>query len=379
MNMTVSNLKAESAKPASLWRWLQQDWLDRFVNDQVFDFFAGQLSPMLSRRRILARVESVQREARGVKSFVLQPNGNWTGFQAGQHVNVTVEIDGVRHTRTYSPSSSDNGLGEVVLTVKRIEGGKVSNWMHDLLRAGDVVELSQPFGDFVLPGEAAREKMLLIGGGSGMTPLMSMIRTLADRNALSDVVLIQYAPSYLDLLFADELTELAERHPGFHVHFSLTRTPAFEEDLTGHFSAEQVNQVVSDIAGRETWVCGPQTLIDAVSCFWQERSLEIPLHTESFTPPALLATDDAEVQVRIEARRSVRSFDASSTIPLLFQAESAGLNPPSGCRQGICMSCTCRKHSGIVQDMISGEISSEPDVDIRLCISRPLSDVTLDI
>lgn len=355
-------------------RWLKSSWLDRWIEEPVFDFYARQLSPVFSMSRILAQITDIQREARGVKSFKLSVNGNWPGMLPGQHVNLTVEIEGVRHTRSYSPTLSN--FEQITITIKRQAGGKVSNWMHDAVQVGDIVEISPPFGEFVLSNPVP-QKILLIGGGSGMTPLIAMIRQMAAEDTLGDVVLLQYAPTYLDLLFVDELTELAQRHPGFKMHFGLTRTPAFEEDLSGHVCREHLQAVADDAAIRETWVCGPSRLTQAVDELWKQLDSPVPLHAESFSP--LTVTVGEGVAVKINAMKSQVQFDALSSLTLLMQTERAGLNPESGCRQGICFSCTCRKTRGVVENLLTGEIHSDAEEDIRLCISRPLTDITLEL
>jgi hypothetical protein len=123
-----------------------------WINESVFDFYARLVDPQLTARRVIARVEVVRTEARGTTSFVLRPRP----FRAGQHVDLTVEINGVRRTRSYSPSNAPDSSGRVVITVKRHPEGLVSGWLHDHLREGDLVELSQPYGDFVLDPENER-------------------------------------------------------------------------------------------------------------------------------------------------------------------------------------------------------------------------------
>jgi len=165
---------------APLTRLLAAPIVRTFLDEHVFDFYARQLGPQLSLNRILARVEAIRSEARNVVSFVLRPNRNWRGFRPGQHVQLTVEIDGVRHARTYSPSNAPAAGGTVTLTVKRHPGGRVSGYLHEHLAVGDIVELSQAFGDFVLP-DPVPAKLLMIAGGSGITPLMAMLRDLLAR------------------------------------------------------------------------------------------------------------------------------------------------------------------------------------------------------
>lgn len=364
---------------SGFWRLLESPLLTALIGEPALDFYGGLLSPRLTARRIIAQVEAVREETPSVKSFVLKPNGHFRGFRAGQHVNVTVEIDGVRHTRCYSPSNAPDHTRQVVLTVKRHLGGLVSPWLHEHLRAGDCVELAQAFGDFALPASAA--KLLFIAGGSGITPIASLLRDACARGLARDVTVLMYNRTYSDSLFADDLRMLARQNPGLRVHLAVTRDIPTDGDLTGHFSLAQVQRVAPDFAERETFVCGPRTLVDAVRGLWAERGSPTLLKTETFSPLPTITSDspEASTTVRVSATRSARSFSANAASALLGQAEHAGLSPRSGCRQGICLSCTCRKRTGVVRNLITGHVSSEPDEDIRLCVSAPLSDLTLDL
>jgi ferredoxin-NADP reductase len=313
-----------------------------------------------------------------VKSFTLVANGHFRGFRAGQHVNLTVEIDGVRYTRCYSPSNAPDGKRTVVLTVKRHRGGRVSEWLHERLRVGEWVELSQAFGDFTLP-EIGSEKLLFIAGGSGITPIASLARELVRDRSAREVTLLVYARTEPELIFGEELRRLSKEDGSLRVHVVLTRDDA-QGTLRGRFSSEHLAQVVPDVAQRQTFACGPRTLIDAVQALWSERGWALP-KLETFTPLAPMPTDEVNDSrvVAVTAKTTGRTFAASPNASLLVQAEQAGLSPVSGCRQGICFSCTCLKRSGSVRNLSSGAISSEPNEEIRLCVSAPLSDVTLDL
>jgi len=361
---------------APLNRLLAAPIMRMLLDEHVFDFYASRLGPHLALNRILARVEAIRPEAHNVTSFVLRPNRNWRGFRPGQHVQLTVEIDGVRHARTYSPSNAPGADSTVTLTVKRHPGGRVSGYLHEHLAVGDIVELSQAFGDFVLP-DPVPAKLLMIAGGSGITPLMAMLRDLLARGIDTDVVFAHYAHTHRDLIFAGELVYLGERHPNLHVHFGVTGMSALPGELSGRFSGHHLDRMASDAAERCTLVCGPGGLLDTANALWRERGYAQLPRGEAFTPGVATVTDTSEIALRFA--RSFKDVRGKSGVPLLVQAEGAGLRPRSGCRMGICRSCTCRKQSGAVKNLLTGEITAEPDEDIRLCISAPVSDVTLDL
>ena len=343
---------------ASLWRSL--------VDEHAFRFYASRVDPLASSTRVFARVEAVRAEAHDVRSFVLRPNAHWRGFHAGQHVPLSVEIAGVRRTRLYSPSSAPADA-RVTLTVKRHPGGRVSGLLHDRLAPGDVVELGPPLGDAVLP-DPVPPKILLIGGGSGITPLMSIVRDVVDRGLATDVVVANYASTTRELIFADELQALERRHSNLHVALLATRA-------SGRFCASHVDGFAADAAERCTFACGPVGFVEAVHGLWRDRGYPRSPRSEAFVAAAVGEARD----VALHFVRSSREVRGTSHRPLLAQAEAAGLRPPSGCRMGICLSCACRKRSGTVKNLVTGAVSAEPDEDVRLCISVPLTDVALDL
>jgi ferredoxin-NADP reductase len=362
---------------AAPFRWLAAaPAVGGLLDEHVFDFYARRLEPRFSLRRVLARVEAVRPEARNVVSFVLRPNRNWRGFRAGQHVPVMVEIDGVRHTRVYSPSNAPVDGGTITLTVKRHAAGRVSGYLHDHLGVGDAVELGQAFGDFVLP-DPPPAKVLMMAGGSGITPLMAMLRDLLARHPAADVVFAHYASTHRDVIFGGELAWLEDRHANVRVHFGITRCPTPPGMLSGRFSAAHLERIAPDAGDRATFVCGPYGFVRTVEVVWDERGHRERPRVERFTPGIVGPTEAATIGLRFA--RSATDVRGTTDVPLLVQAERAGLRPAYGCRMGVCRTCTCRMRSGAVKNLLTGAITTEPDQDIQLCISAPVSDVTLDL
>lgn len=220
--------------------------------------------------------------------------------------------------------------------------------------------LSRPDGQFTLP-EPRPEKLLLISGGSGITPVMSMLRTLLDEGHRGEVVFLHYGR---DVPYRDELSALDR--PNFRV--------VFGHDLGGRFSVDHLDAVAPWWAGAPAYACGPGRLLDAVRDCYAELSEQ--LHTESFTPPEL-AVDAEGATGRVRFARSEVEADNSGR-PLLEQAEAAGLRPEHGCRMGICFSCTQVKSRGTVRNALSGDLSAEEDEEIQLCISVPVGDVEIN-
>jgi len=316
----------------------------------------------------------VRRQTPKSVTLTLRANEHWRGFRAGQFVGVSVEIDGVFLTRPYSPAGSEHAPdGELELTVSTHPEGRVSRYLYEHGRPGMIVGLTQAQGEFVL-GEERSERVLLISGGSGITPVMAMLRTLCEEGFDGEVGFLNYARSPRDALYEPELRELARRNRGLTVARGFTRSRG--SGLAGRFRREHLTAVISEHAKASTFVCGAPALIESVRAVWQQDGLPAP-RVETFTPTALsFDLDDVEGTVRFTA--SGREV-ANSGLPLLEQAEDAGLAPEHGCRMGICNTCSCRKSAGTVRNVISGALSSVGEEQIRVCVSVPVGDVALDL
>jgi stearoyl-CoA 9-desaturase NADPH oxidoreductase len=347
--------------------------LDAFAGPHGIDGFLEQVDPLLVGDECRAEVVAVERQAEDSVTLKLRPNRAWDGFRAGQFVNVAVEIDGVRHQRCYSPACREGKRRELEITVRRHPEGLVSNYLADRAKPGMILGLSQAEGDFHLP-RPRPEAVLLIGGGSGITPLMAILRTLLDEGYAGPVALLHYAPDPARAIYRAELERLAAEHSNFTLIRSYTRAPGAGE-VDGHFSPLHLPGSDPCFAAAETFACGPPALLDAVRTW--ANGIEHRLRVESFVPPNFAA---AGVAGEGEVRFAGSGLEiANSGASLLEQAEEAGLRPTSGCRMGICHTCTCRKVAGTHKNLITGEVSSTPDEEIQLCVSAALGDLTVDL
>lgn len=343
----------------------------RLVRARQVDFWMRELvDPAWSLDTLRARVVDVVPETHDVRTFVLAPNRLWLGHRAGQFVPVSVEIDGARVTRCYSISSAP-GDARVTITVKRVPGGRVSTWMHERVRPGDVLTLGRPAGDFVL-NPSVRRKLLLVGGGSGVTPLVSMLRDLDRRDAVHDVVFVHAARSARDVIFARELDALAKEHPGLRVVYALDDDPR-----AGRLDSSALRRAVPDLASRDAMMCGPLGMMSALTPTWTEAGLAHRLKTERFVAAPRPLVPARAPAGKVSLVLAGRTVEADGGATLLEQLEAAGERPESGCRMGICNTCVCRKRAGVVENVVTGELSTEPDEDIRLCVSRARTNLEL--
>ncbi|HEV7977186.1 ferredoxin reductase [Amycolatopsis sp.] len=339
------------------------------------DRYLELVDPMLVRREIRGVVTGVERQTADTVTLTIRPSRAWRGFTAGQYVRVSVDINGVRRTRCYSPACSQHRRdGQLELTVKADPKGLVSRYLHENAEPGMVVNLSQPDGGFTMP-ERRAPKTLLISGGSGITPVLSMLRTLVDERHPGEIVFLHYANTAEDVLYREELAKLAALHSGVKIVLAYTLAKS-GADLHGFFSAKHLTKAAPWYRDAETYLCGPKPLMDSVRERFGDDGLSERLHTEEFTPPAL-KFDKADAEGQIRFAHSGKEF-ANSGKPLLEQAEDAGLNPEHGCRMGICFSCTKVKTSGCVRNAKSGALSEEENEEIQLCISVPVGDVEIN-
>jgi stearoyl-CoA 9-desaturase NADPH oxidoreductase len=349
--------------------------LPNFINEHWIDFALAHVSKRVRLVRTLAEVDEVIDETRDIKRFRMRPNRNFKGFIPGQFVPVRIVIDSIVHERYYSVTS-EPGDDLLEIAVKRDPLGKVSTWMHDHLSAGDVIELGTAGGEFVLPLPAP-ERLLFVAGGSGITPIFSLIRSALAEDSDRDIVLLYYARGPEDFAFATALRELAAESPRLVVHYiSEVQGSDVRKRLHVRFSGTQLQALAPDFASRQTYLCGPGGLMNAVAAQWEASGCADKLRREVFGVPVVDATDT--VAYPITFRRSQQLVE-NNRPSLLLTAEAAGLRPANGCRMGICHTCVCTKVSGVVRDKLTGAIDSAPDSRIRICVSEPLGPVTLDI
>ncbi|MBB4685221.1 ferredoxin reductase [Amycolatopsis jiangsuensis] len=337
------------------------------------DRYLELVDPMLVRRELRGRVVAVRRQTPDSVTFRVRPSRAWRGFRAGQYVRLQVEIDGVRRTRCYSPCEAEHS-GELEFTVKADPSGLVSRHLQETTGVGTVVGLSPADGEFTLPSPRP-SRIVLISGGSGITPVLAMARTLVAERHPGEIVFLQYSNSGSDALYREELAALAAEHPGLRVIHAYTHART-GGDLHGLFSEAHLERAAPWFREAQTFVCGPPPLMSAVSDLYGREGLSEHLHTEEFTA-APLTFDTTAAEGRVRFARSGRECDNTGK-PLLEQAEDVGLTPEHGCRMGICFSCTQLKTAGRVRNARTGEVTGEENEEIQLCISVPVGDVEID-
>lgn len=331
-------------------------------------------------RELRGRVLAIHRLTADAVAIDIRPGRGWGGHTAGQYVRVGVDIDGVRHWRTYSltspaPADGDRHLDHLRIGVKTVEGGLVSGYLNRDLTPGSLVHLGQAAGSFVLP-DPLPSRVAFITGGSGITPVLGILRTLASRPGLRtaddrtlDIVVVHGARHRADVMFADELRALADGP----MRGVLTLHERYSDD-EGFLTAERIEALVGDLRERATYSCGPAGLVDLVTAMADEGRTG-PLTTEPFTPPPVVTGAGGTAVLD----RAGTSLDVDGATSILDAADAAGAVLPSGCRMGICFRCVVPLVEGAVSDLRTGEVTLGADgVTVQTCISTPAGSCRLD-
>jgi stearoyl-CoA 9-desaturase NADPH oxidoreductase len=339
---------------------LGSDLVNLLTGPHGVDRYTELVTPTWTLGEGRAKVVDVRRTTPRSVTLVLAPNEAFADtVKAGQYVNLTVEIDGRRHTRCYSPANAE-GAAHLELTIGHHDRGLVSTFLYERARRGMVVGLAGIGGDFVLPAQRPR-RILFVSGGSGITPVMAMLRTLVNEGHPGEIAFVHYARNPAEACYRDELAEMT----GVRVLNGYTRSAG--GDLDGRFGREHLAAAMP--SPDAVFVCGPAALVDAV----REHCENV--HSESFVAPTLdLPAEPSGGRVTF-ADSNIEIVDDGRS--LLEQAESAGLAPESGCRMGICHTCTRRKTCGVVRNLTTGAVSTAPDEDVQICVSVPVGNVDI--
>lgn len=338
----------------------------QWLREAEVDAVLAWLHPAWRLRRVMAQVVGREWVSDDLLALRLRCNGNARNWRPGQHVQLYLEQDGVRHCRSYSLTriAAD---GCVELGIRRQPGGRLSNWLLDHLGVGAVLELGQAQGDLQWPQQG--EGVGLLAAGSGITALLGLLREALARGYAAPVTLLHYVREVGQKAYAAELQQLMQRYPNLQVRWLLTGQAASAAvEPGGRLRAEHM----FGMQGFSLLACGPAGFIETLRQHWGG-----PLQSEAFSP--LLRAAEAGAPVRLDFVRSHLQVAGDSARNLLEQAEAAGLRPLHGCRQGICTTCTCTLLGGRVRDLRSGDVFAEPGQPIRLCVSAPLGDVQLEL
>lgn len=313
-----------------------------------------------------AKVVAVRPETARATTLVLRPAFRWPGHRPGQYLRLGVDVDGVRLWRSYSLTGPQRPDGTLTVTVGALDGGAVSSYLQSV-RVGALVEVDGPDGVFTLP-DVAPAKTLFVTAGTGLTPVVGMLRTrLAD---LRDVVLVHSARTADDVMFAEELRDWAAQ--------GRLRLVERHTATQGRLTAAALADLVPDVAERETWACGPNGLLDEIAAAAEAHGWTQRLHTERFRPVLVEPGTGGTVTYG----RAGVTLEADGATTLLAAGEAGGVLLPSGCRMGICFQCVVPLTEGSVRDVRNGVVTTATAEDpalVQTCISAAAGPCALDV
>ncbi|AMH43401.1 hypothetical protein AXG89_37450 [Burkholderia sp. PAMC 26561] len=336
--------------------------------------------------RTLECVE-IRIETRTVKTIVLRDldASGAMPFMPGQSMMLTLDIAGERLQRTFSIASSPLGSGMLELTIKAPDDGRATRWLHDTLRPGMTLDARYPLGQFRLEFDAQRVKPLaLVSAGSGASPLMSMLRTLALRCPHADVAWFHAARGTEDILFARELAALQASMPNLQVSVALSAPAAGWFGLRGRVSRRLISAVVPDFNLREVYCCGPASFMDEVRRIHAaDGARHAGFHVEHFAPVDPFpseAPDAMDNSVTHHIKLGDKTFRTHANETILMAASRQNVVIPCGCASGMCGTCKLRRVSGVIEMRHQGGLSGAEEAQgfVLACSSRAMSDVTLE-
>jgi ferredoxin-NADP reductase len=352
----------------------------RITTPLLPDDYLHLANPLWSAREMRGRVLDVRRETEDSATLVIKPGWGFTfDYRPGQYIGIGLLVDGRWRWRSYSltsyphaagPATSENGSGRsrtITITVKAMPEGFLSTHLVGGVKPGAIVRLAAPQGNFVLP-DPAPASVLFLTGGSGITPVMSMLRTLARRDQIRDIVHIHSAPTESDVMFGAELGQLARDHDSYRLTVRTTRTQ-------GRLDLHRLDEVVPDWRRRQTWACGPEGMLTEAEKVWQAAGIGDRLHLERFAASRAAVHGQGGT---VTFGRSGKTVPADAATSLMEAGEQVGVRMPFGCRMGICQSCVVALVDGHVRDLRTGA-EHEPGTRIQTCVSAASGDCVVDV
>lgn len=333
------------------------------------DDYLRLLNPLWTARELRGRVVDVVKETPDSATVTIRPGWGFPAtYHPGQYVGIGLQIDGRWHWRSYSLTSIGGGRDKTIsITVKANPDGFLSTHLVDGVAPGTVIRLAAPKGDFRLP-EPVPGTILFVTAGSGITPVIAMLRALEARGQSPDICHVHAAPTRDDVIFLDEMRTRAAECPDYELTLQLTRE-------MGKFDVARLDEWVPDWRERDCWACGPPSLLDAMESHYEAGGLRHRLHTERFT---IARTDHGGEGGTVYFATSGKKAEIDGATTLLEAGERLGITMPFGCRMGICQTCVVPLAGGYVRDLRTGAERREGER-IQTCISSVSGECTLEM
>ncbi|WP_173425649.1 hybrid-cluster NAD(P)-dependent oxidoreductase [Photobacterium angustum] len=302
-----------------------------------------------------------------------QENQALPTYLPGQHLPIQLEVNGEYISRRYTLSSSPSRPGRYAISVKRVNDGRISNWLHEHFQVGDTLVSESPSGDFHLGVHT--DKLLLLSGGSGVTPMMSMLRYLSDHDLVRDVVFYHQCRTEADIPYLEELRAIEEKHPSLDLRIVLTQPKRDWQGESGRLSIGHL-AMMSDLDKRQVFVCGPDAFMSSAKKLLLNMGMAASrYHQEAFGPVRHALEEKKTVELSIDGQL----FQGNNQAALLEQAETAGINMDYSCRAGFCGACKVTVKSGEVEQPEVPALSSQERAEgkVLACCCVPRGDLEI--
>ena len=347
------------------------DAMRSLFNPLLPDDYLELINPLWSTRELRGRIERIHEETDDAVTIEIRPGYEWERFEPGQYLRIGVVVDGVHHWRAYSLTSDpDRPDGFISITPKCVDEGVVSPYLTKKASPGDIVRLGGVEGVFKMP-DPAPEKILFISAGSGITPIMAMLRHLDRAGEVGDVSFLHSARREDLVIFGGELERIDRINEGFKLHLQIT-------GRDGRMGPKDLDTLCPDWREREAFASGPAELLDALEEHWEAEGDPEKFHFERFQP-VIGGDGGAGEGGTVKFCKSDVETECDGGTPILVAGEEAGIEMPFGCRMGICHTCVGRLRSGQVRDLRTGEVSGNNGETVRTCVNAPEGAVEIEL
>jgi ferredoxin-NADP reductase len=339
---------------------------DSVVDQDAINFWMQKFNPLWSVNQPLGKIVQKEQAAQDMLSLKIQVNRLFKFGEAGQHHPVYIVIKGIRYERSYSLTRLDQQ--HVLLNVKKVNAGKVSGWLAEQAKVGDVLEFGQPYGEMTLPQQAS--PLILLAAGSGITPMLSMLEAL-DRKAgfAAPVTLWYWVSKNQDAAFTARFEDLAQKYPNFSYQVFATQeqpaAPRLDESYLTQLQAIEQSTV---------YACGPSGFVAKAEQVFAAAKL---FKSEAFSMSQSDESESGFVNVTLTQSKKIVSIPKGQSI--LVSLEQQNIKPPHGCRMGICNKCSCNKVEGSIKNLVNGAQNTEPGNFIKICVNSAQTDLVIDL
>ncbi|WOE32018.1 MULTISPECIES: ferredoxin reductase [unclassified Acinetobacter] len=340
--------------------------VDAVIGINPTNFWLKKINPLWSINQALGKIIKKEVIANDTVSLTLRCNRHFRTGQAGQHHPVFVNIHGIRYERTYSLTSLDDQT--VLLTVKKVDQGKVSSWLVEQAQVGDLLEFGQPYGDMLLPDQ---KSLLLLAAGSGITPMYSLIHAMFKSAVIhqTPVHLMYWVKKNQDSAFKAQFEAWAQQNSNFTFQCFFTQ----EQDPDARLNEMHLDDL-AEIEQRAVYACGPSGFTTQVEKLFHHADI---IKTEAFSMTPILNDDVGFVNITLTQSNKVLAIPKGQSI--LLGLEQHDIKPKHGCRMGICNKCACNKQEGSTKNLVNGMQNNEPGNFLKICVNSAQTDLTIDL